>query len=106
MTEKEIMLLEQQKAFAKRKCGECWEMIQQLEKWLKIYKNTHTKFEQKYKEADRKLAEETKYQVLPPKKNKQKKEAEITDDDLKLIVKLDKVQLRSLADKLGIKLEK
>lgn len=99
LTKEEKTALTLQSAEAKHRCRETYATICQLKSILSSYHKIYNRWAERHKKADRTLAIEEKLTKLPgPSERRSKK-------DEKLIVKLTKQQILSIADEIGVKLD-
>lgn len=100
LTEAEKAKLVNEKANAKVRTREIWVTVCALKKMLKTYQKDYQRWSDRFQSADRKLAEEeklVKYSVGG-------KPADLNSSDgLHLLVKMDKSQIRRIAEELGIR---
>lgn len=97
MDKKERESLERKKCEAKIHMRTTYPIIQKLKKWLGDYYADYYRWKQRYEDADRKLAEEDKLQVVMPKKKGVSAE--------KLIINLTNEQILEIAEQLGVEVE-
>lgn len=91
LTKEEIQQLEIDRANAKARCHESWQMLKALDKIARPYWADHDRWKKRFEEADRALAMELKRTVTPLSKKEKRKVTnltkKLTQEDLEALLK-------------------